>query len=232
MSTPFPRREAKPRMSRPRSEPPQTGSLGRPKVKSFLGKRSRATRRSRWSIPPAVASILSGAARNRFPQAYGAPTFLARDGKTSAIIRSSLSDPPEIWAGPIGYWRQVTHRNAAVKPAWGEAKSIHWKSEGYDLQGWLLYPRDFVPAKKYPMVVEVHGGPGAAVQSKWPDSGHFAIALAGAGYFVFQPNPRGSFGQGEAFTRANVRDFGYGDFRDILAGVDEALRVAPIDSNR
>ena len=163
---------------------------------------------------------------------WGTNISLARDGKTSAIIRSSLSDPPEIWAGPIGYWRQVTHRNAAVKPAWGEAKSIHWKSDGYDVQGWLLYPRDFVPSKKYPMVVEVHGGPGAAVQSKWPDSGHFAIALAGAGYFVFQPNPRGSFGQGEAFTRANVRDFGYGDFRDILAGVDEALRVAPIDSTR
>ena len=46
------------------------------------------------------------------------------------------------------------------------------------------------------------------------------------------PNPRGSFGQGEAFTRANVKDFGYGDFRDILAGVDEALRVAPIDPDR
>ena len=163
---------------------------------------------------------------------WGTNISLARDGKTSAIIRSSLSDPPEVWAGPIGYWRQVTHRNAAVKPAWGEAKSIHWKSDGYDVQGWLLYPRDFVPAKKYPMVVEVHGGPGAAVQSKWPDSGHFAIALAGADYFVFQPNPRGSFGQGEAFTRANVRDFGYGDFRDILAGVDEALRIAPIDANR
>src|SRR3989442_10541100 len=82
------------------------------------------------------------------------------------------------------------------------------------------------------MVVEVHGGQGAAVQSKWPDSGHFAIALAGADYFVFQPNPRGSFGQGEAFTRANVRDFGYGDLRDILSGVDEALKIAPIDSNR
>jgi dipeptidyl aminopeptidase/acylaminoacyl peptidase len=163
---------------------------------------------------------------------WGTNISLARDGKTSAIMRSSLSDPPEIWAGPIGYWRQVTHRNRAVKPAWGEAQSIHWKSEGYDVQGWLLYPRGFDPSKKYPMIVEVHGGPGAAVQSKWPNSGHFAMALAGAGYFVFQPNPRGSFGQGQAFTRANVRDFGYGDFRDILAGVDEALRVAPIDANR
>jgi len=164
---------------------------------------------------------------------WGTNLSLARDGKTSAIIRSSLSDPPEIWAGPIGYWRHVTHRNAAtVKPAWGEAKSLHWKNDAYDMQGWLIYPRNFDPAKKYPMVVQVHGGPGDAVQSEWPRAGDFAIALAASGYFVFQPNPRGSFGQGEAFTRANVRDFGYGDFRDVLAGVDEALRSAPIDPAR
>jgi dipeptidyl aminopeptidase/acylaminoacyl peptidase len=163
---------------------------------------------------------------------WGPNLSLAHDGKTSAIIRGSFSDPPEIWAGPIGYWRQLTHVNAAVKPAWGEAKSIHWKNDGHEIQGWLIYPRDFDPAKKYPMIVEVHGGPGDAVQSAWPDSWDFATALAGAGYFLFKPNPRGSFGQGEAFTRANVKDFGYGDFRDILAGVDEALRIAPIDSNR
>ena len=48
----------------------------------------------------------------------------------------------------------------------------------------------------------------------------------------FQRNPRGSFGQGQAFTGANVRDFGYGDFRDVLAGLDEALRAAPLDPNR
>jgi dipeptidyl aminopeptidase/acylaminoacyl peptidase len=163
---------------------------------------------------------------------WGTNISLASDGKTSAIIRSSLIDPPEIWAGPIGYWRQVTHRNAGVKPAWGEAKSLHWKSDGFDVQGWLIYPRDFDPGKKYPLIVEVHGGPGATVQSEWPHPGDFAIALAGSGYFVFQPNPRGSFGQGEAFTRANVRDFGYGDFRDVLAGLDEALRAAPIDPKR
>jgi dipeptidyl aminopeptidase/acylaminoacyl peptidase len=52
------------------------------------------------------------------------------------------------------------------------------------------------------------------------------------GYFVLYPNPRGSFGQGENFVRANVKDFGYGDFHDILAGLDAAARVAPIDTNR
>jgi dipeptidyl aminopeptidase/acylaminoacyl peptidase len=163
---------------------------------------------------------------------WGTNISLAADGKSSAVIRSSLSDPPEIWAGAIGYWKQLTQRNAAVKSGWGETRSIHWKNDGYDVQGWLTYPKDFDPAKKYPMVMRVHGGPGEAVQSVWPDAWDFAITLAGAGYFVLQPNPRGSFGQGEAFTRANVRDFGYGDFRDDLAGVDEALRIAPIDPNR
>ena len=163
---------------------------------------------------------------------WGTNISLASDGKTSAVVRSSLGTPPEIWAGPIGQWKQVTQRNSAVKPAWGENKSIRWKSDGFDVQGWLTYPTDFDPAKKYPMIVQVHGGPGLAVQSAWPDSWDYALALSGAGYFILQPNPRGSFGQGEAFTRANVKDFGYGDFRDVLAGVDEALRVAPIDSNR
>lgn len=163
---------------------------------------------------------------------WGTNLSLAADGKTSAVIRSSLSAAPEIWAGQFGDWKQITHVNNGVKAGWGETRSIHWKSDNYDVQGWLTYPKNFDPAKKYPMVVRVHGGPGSAVHSVWPDSWDFAIPLAGSGYFVLQPNPRGSFGQGEEFTRANVRDFGYGDFRDILAGVDEAIRVAPIDPNR
>ena len=164
--------------------------------------------------------------------AWGINLSLSRDAKTSAVIRSSFSTPPEVWAGPIAAWTQITHRNRELKPAWGEAKSIHWKNEGFDVQGWLVYPRDFDPSKKYPLVVHVHGGPGAAVQSEWPTTHEYSAPLAGAGYFLLHPNPRGSFGQGEAFARANVKDFGYGDFKDILAGVDEALRVAPIDSNR
>ncbi|HWX54868.1 MAG TPA: S9 family peptidase [Verrucomicrobiae bacterium] len=157
---------------------------------------------------------------------------LAADGKTSAILSESLSHAPEVWAGPIGNWQQITSRNAGLKPAWGEAKSIHWTNEGFNCQGWLLYPGDFDPAKKYPMVVQVHGGPGSMAHSSFPGPQSFGVALASTGYFVFMPNPRGSFGFGEAFTRANVKDFGYGDFRDIMAGVDQALKEAPIDEHR
>jgi dipeptidyl aminopeptidase/acylaminoacyl peptidase len=164
--------------------------------------------------------------------AWGPNISVAADAKTSAVIRHSFTAAPEIWAGPIGDWKQITQRNKDVKPAWGETKSIRWKNGGYDIQGWLTYPVDFDPTKKYPMIVCVHGGPGAAVQSSWPTTSAFEMAMPGAGYFLLQPNPRGSFGQGEAFTRANVKDFGYGDWKDILAGVDEAIKVAPIDPER
>jgi dipeptidyl aminopeptidase/acylaminoacyl peptidase len=157
---------------------------------------------------------------------------LTPDGKTAAFVRSSFQDPPEVWAGPMGNWKQVTHRNEGVKPEWGEAKSLHWKNDGFNVQGWLIYPKDFDAAKKYPMVVQVHGGPGLSVQSNWPSAHSYGMALPAHTYFLLLPNPRGSFGQGEAFTQANVKDFGYGDWRDIMAGVDEAIRVAPIDPQR
>ena len=164
--------------------------------------------------------------------AWGPTISVAGDGATFAFVRSALGTPPEVWAGALGDWKQITQGNKDLKPAWGEAKSLQWKNGGREVQGWLLYPRDFDPSKKYPLVVSVHGGPSWAALSGWPSAHNYAVALAGAGYFVLQPNPRGSFGQGESFTRANVKDFGGADFKDILAGVDEALKVAPIDSGR
>jgi len=153
-------------------------------------------------------------------------------GTAGAMVRSSFETPPEVWAGPIGKWKQVTHKNAGLKPAWGEAKSLHWENEGFEVQGWLVYPEDFDASKRYPMVVAVHGGPGAGVQPHWPSGYSYSMALPSRGYFVFQPNPRGSFGKGQAFTQANVRDFGYGDWQDILQGIDAVLRTAPVDPKR
>jgi len=154
------------------------------------------------------------------------------DAKNSAAIRNSAGHPPEIWAGPIGEWKQITQVNAELHPYWGESKSLHWMNEGLRVQGLLLYPRGYDPARRYPLVVTVHGGPAGVALSHWPNTGDYETMLASAGYFVFFPNPRGSFGQGEAFTRANVRDFGYGDLRDILAGITEVLRTAAVDPNR
>jgi dipeptidyl aminopeptidase/acylaminoacyl peptidase/alpha-L-arabinofuranosidase len=179
----------------------------------------------------AVRKLWTGAetiAANGWPPAVS----LARDGKTSALIRHSFGRPPEVWAGPISDWKQLTHRNDKAQPQWGEARSLHWKSDDFTVQGWLLYPRDYDPKRRYPMIVSVHGGPASVRKPSWPGTFFDLTALAAEGYFVFFPNPRGSYGHGEKFTRANVKDFGHGDLRDILAGVDEVLKTVPVDKDR
>ena len=94
------------------------------------------------------------------------------------------------------------------------------------MQGWLTFPKNYDSARKYPLVVEVHGGPSASAgprpSTMWSDQG----------YFVLAPNPRGSFGQGEKFVQANRKDFGYGDLRDILKGMDVVEAKYPIDKAR
>jgi len=157
---------------------------------------------------------------------------LANDGKTAAVVRTSWSRAPEVWTGPVGDWKPATHVNASAAPGWGEAKKLHWQSEGIAVQGWLLYPKNYDPKARYPMVVSVHGGPAAAKSPAWPTPGFDFSAFSAEGYFVLYPNPRGSYGAGERFTAANVRDFGNGDLKDILAGVDEVVRTLPVDDKR
>lgn len=148
----------------------------------------------------------------------------------SAVVRQSASTPPELWAGPIGGWKQLTHLNDGIKPVWGEMHRVHWTSGTFRIQGWLMLPKEVVPGKKYPLIVNVHGGPSAACMSRWDD--WQTGAESAMGYFALCPNPRGSYGQGEQFTRANVKDFGGGDFRDIMAGIDTIAKEYPIDTKR
>ncbi|MGC2242409.1 MAG: S9 family peptidase [Candidatus Aquilonibacter sp.] len=155
---------------------------------------------------------------------------IAKTGSQIALVRTSFATPAEVWAGAPQSLQQVTHANAGVPKLYGKAVSLTWKSDPYTVQGWLVYPLQFDPAKKYPMIALIHGGP----SSEWTPSYdyRFVAALTARGYFVYEPNPRGSYGQGEAFTAANVKDFGYGDWRDDLAGLDAAIAQAPIDPNR
>jgi dipeptidyl aminopeptidase/acylaminoacyl peptidase len=171
------------------------------------------TRSTVWSAPQQVTFV----------------SVAARAEVASAVVQS-FQQAPEVYAGPLGAWTALTDNNASITPLWGEAKSLHWTSDKFQIQGWLIYPANFDPAKKYPLVVSVHGGPSSANVPSWPS--RWNAILPGSGYFLLLPNPRGSYGNGEAFTLANVNDFGYGDLRDIEAGVDAAVKAAPIDPNR
>jgi dipeptidyl aminopeptidase/acylaminoacyl peptidase len=175
-----------------------------------------------WSAP-----VSTGAGDGR--------VSFSADGARMAASVEDFTHAPEIWVGGPGRpFAAVTADNAALGPQ-ASARSVTWKSDGFDVQGWLLGPLNLAPGK-HPMVVEIHGGPSAAVTPRYIspyDVGGFPITdWLRKGYFVFEPNPRGSYGQGEAFTRANVRDFGGGDLRDILAGVDAVEAQAPVDDAR
>jgi dipeptidyl aminopeptidase/acylaminoacyl peptidase len=191
------------------------------------------------------------------PVAFGSPVFSipgsVGDGRMERSLSatadrslfvfraSTFEHPAEIYGAKPGTVMtsglegviQLSHLNDGMEPVWGKAVSLSWKSDQFHVQGWLLLPKDYDPGKKYPLIVEVHGGPAAAVESNWSAGGSLSTtAFSALGYFVLQPNPRGSFGQGEAFTQANRKDFGYGDLRDILAGVDAVESRYPIDPNR
>lgn len=173
----------------------------------------------RWSRP---ANFAAGDGR----------VAISADGRTMATALQDFAHAPALYAGPLGHARQITRDNDAA-PANTVARSVSWKSDGFDVQGWLLAPVGADKSVgKAAMVTIVHGGPASASTPSYIARDGGPGALLAAGYWVFLPNPRGSFGQGEAFTAANRRDFGGGDLRDILAGIDAVERVAPIDDVR
>jgi len=158
----------------------------------------------------------------------GAGLSTACPSAITAADHESYTVPPEIEVGPVGGWRNLTAANAGMTPA-ARVQSLSWKSDEFNVQGWLLLPLN--AAKKMPLVTIVHGGPAAAAVPSFIGPGLLRTLLE-HGYAVFEPNPRGSFGQGERLTLANVRDFGHGDLRDILTGIDAAAKAAPIDEQR
>lgn len=171
-----------------------------------------------WSAPVSIAAGDAHFARSA-------------DGRSVAFVSQDYEHAPAIFAGAAIAPRQITHANDAMAPL-VSARSVTWRSGPWTVQGWLLAPRNAAArTARAPMVTSVHGGPAAANAPNFVWQGTPAD-LAREGYYLFYPNPRGSYGQGEAFTRANIRDFGGGDLKDILAGIDAAERAAPIDDNR
>lgn len=168
----------------------------------------------------------------------------------SAAVSQGFADPPELVAGPIGGWRTLTRANQGFAPP-GTARSITWRSDGLDVQGWLLEPAApagpaapgvattavaAIPASPRPLprplIVDVHGGPQAAALPLFPSTRGTLRALLDQGWAVIEPNYRGSFGGGEAFATASIGDLGGGDWRDVLSAIDAAARAMPIDEQR
>jgi dipeptidyl aminopeptidase/acylaminoacyl peptidase len=182
---------------------------------------AKRTTRTLWSEPVTANAAESSVA-------------LSADGRVGAAVIEDFGHAPKITAGLIPRMVAITHDNDALAVDL-DVRSVQWKSDNFDVQGWLIGPASRPAGKLYPMIVHVHGGPAAAVLPLFGTDYSLYTTVhewVEHGYYVFMPNPRGSFGQGDAFARANIRDFGGGDFRDIMSGVDAAEKVAPIDDRR
>jgi len=192
----------------------------------------------------ALVSRNGSAAVWRFDAAGGAPrpvfegpcevaSFSAsRDGGRLACAMSDPLHPYEVFTGDASEQRQVTHENAD----WLESVDLQpvepfsvTSTDGQQVAGWLMKPRGFAARKKYPLVLEVHGGPEAMYS--WSFFHEFQL-LAARGYGVLFTNPRGSKGYGEAFTARIFADWGNQDYLDCMAAVDAATSFGWVDAQR
>ncbi len=149
-----------------------------------------------------------------------------------AFIRTSWNKLPEIWYGNFEDQIQLTHINDSIKKPLLRTENITWTNENKHIQGWLLFPQNYDSTKHYPMLVCVHGGPAWIATPTWAAPDFNTTVYAQLGYFIFFPNARGSYGQGEAFTLANRRDWGFGDLRDIISGVDTIVNKYSVNNDR
>jgi dipeptidyl aminopeptidase/acylaminoacyl peptidase len=157
---------------------------------------------------------------------------IKKNSPVFAFIRNGWNMLPEIWVGNLKNLTQITKLNSEIEVSKLKPENITWTSDAQKVQGWLLPPLNYDSAKRYPMLVCVHGGPAWITTPTWSAPDFNSTVYTQLGYFIFFPNPRGSYGQGELFTLANRRDWGFGDLRDIISGVDAVISKHPIDRNR
>jgi dipeptidyl aminopeptidase/acylaminoacyl peptidase len=117
----------------------------------------------------------------------------------------------------------------------GETEVIKWKSsDGQDIEGLLTYPVNYKAGTRVPLLLVIHGGPaGVFSQTYLAGRGVYPIAsFASRGYAVLRPNPRGSSGYGQKFRFANIKDWGGGDYQDLMTGVDHVIGMGVADPER
>jgi dipeptidyl aminopeptidase/acylaminoacyl peptidase len=149
-----------------------------------------------------------------------------------AFVSESATEPQELWiwdqkAAP----QQVSHVNDSWKDyALSKPERYRYKSfDGIEIEAALLKPRDSEGKSKLPLIALIHGGP----TGRWADAIEpWGQLLTARGYAVFYPNIRGSVGYGQKFVESNRGDWGGGDFKDVMAGVDDLVKRGIADPNR
>jgi len=159
---------------------------------------------------------------------------VSSDGKTVVFSRRSVGDPAEIWrcnADGRDLKRLTTLNKAVADEVDIRPAEEMWiqSPTGRKIHTFIVKPHDFDPAKKYPVIINVHGGP----QSQWADAfrGDWQV-YPGSGYIVVMPNPHGSTGYGQEFTAAISKDWNGKVFDDVMAVADSMEKIPWVDTGR
>ncbi|MGA3079000.1 MAG: S9 family peptidase [Bryobacteraceae bacterium] len=178
-------------------------------------------------------SLDTGIVRRALTDKAIAEYAVSKDGRRIVYVRSSVSEPEEVFTASLdgGVPRRISHFNDAVvdevdlPPA---ERMWFTGAGGAKIETFVVKPHDFTPGKKYPLILNVHGGP----QFQWADSfrGDWQV-YPGAGYVVAFPNPHGSTGYGQDFTAEISGDFGGQVFEDLMKVTDELAKLPYVDSS-
>lgn len=154
-----------------------------------------------------------------------------------AFVSEAPDRAPEVYVSPSGRFepRQVSHVQDLPPLPLGRTEVVSWKStDGRQIEGLLTYPVDYQAGTRVPLLVNIHGGPtGVFAQTCIVARGPYPVAVfASHGYAVLRCNVRGSSGYGKEFRFSNYHDWGGGDYRDIMAGVDALIERGIADPER
>ena len=212
---------------------PPRGGGARPLAFSADGRSVVCTVARQGSTMLARVDVASGAVEELTP--YGREVIAGTansDGRRWALTVGDATTPGDLYLFDAGTreLKKLFGPNDALlaSVALGPVEEIWYPSfDGRRIQGWIMKPPDFTPTRKYPLVLNIHGGPHTAFGTAFM---HEFQMLAGAGYVVLFTNPRGSTTYGQAF--GNVIQYHYpgDDYRDLMAGVDEVIRRGYVDA--
>ena len=163
---------------------------------------------------------------------------LNSSGTTFAFTRQTPDTPADVYIASANDFTpvQITTVNAGLKmPAMGRTEVITWKSkDGKQIEGLLTYPAGYQTGQRVPLILNIHGGPAGVFQQTFIGGrGVYPLAtFSSRGYAILRPNPRGSSGYGAEFRRANLKDWGFGDYEDLMTGVDRVIEMGVADPAR
>ncbi len=163
---------------------------------------------------------------------------ISNNSEMIVLVKQELNKPSEVYLSELSKIspKKISNFNSSLKfPKLANTELITWISkDGLEIEGLLTYPTKYNKRKKYPLALIIHGGPaGVFSQSFTGNPGIYNIEyFASNGYAVLRPNPRGSTGYGKDFRFANFKDWGFGDYEDIMSGVDKAIDMGIADPQR